>query len=183
LPPIICAGISDRGINFTIEHCTGSFMTGGASEDFMQVGRRAKKLAAEANKPGFKTYGLFTIVTAHTDNEAQERVDLFNSGVDRIALANQSREYGGDKSAAQNNAAQFFLKQGASASAMFATPIVGSPSTVADKLAQIVRGAELSGITVIVPDFIDDLRVMGTEVVSGLADRGVFSNAAATPRG
>jgi pyrimidine oxygenase len=183
LPPIICAGISDRGINFTIEHCTGSFMTGGASEDFMQVGRRAKKLAAEANKPGFKTYGLFTIVTAPTDKEAQERVDLFNSGVDRIALANQSREYGGDKSAAQNNAAQFFLKQGASASAMFATPIVGSPSTVADKLAQIVRGAELSGITVIVPDFIDDLRVMGTEVVSGLADRGVFSNAAATPRG
>ena len=56
LPPIICAGSSDRGFRFTIQHCTGSFLLGSDAEDFIKTGRRAKDLAAEARRPDFKTY-------------------------------------------------------------------------------------------------------------------------------
>ena len=41
---------------------------------------------------------------------------------------------------------------------------------------------DLDGITVIVPDFIDDLKTVGTKVVTALAERGVTTNAAAGAR-
>jgi pyrimidine oxygenase len=173
MPPIICAGSSDAGFKFTIENCTASFLLGADQEKFIAVARRAKQLAAEAGRHEFKTYGLFTIVPGTTDKEAQDRVALYNSGADLVALDNQSREYGTDKSLKQNTMANVFIDQGASASSLTKAAVVGSPDTIADQLAAIVTGGDLDGITVIVPDFIDDLKIVGTEVVAALAERGV----------
>ncbi|WP_334176845.1 LLM class flavin-dependent oxidoreductase [Pseudoxanthobacter sp.] len=181
-PPIICAGASDSGFRFTIENCTGSFMLGSNRDDFIKTGRRAKELADEAGRPDFKTYGLFTIVPGATDREAQERVDYYNSGVDVVALDNQTREYSSDKSLAQNTMANRFIEQGNERHSMSKAAIIGSPETIADKLADIVLNADLDGITVIVPDFIDDLKTVGTQVVTALAERGVMTNAAAGAR-
>ncbi|RWR10306.1 LLM class flavin-dependent oxidoreductase [Paenirhodobacter populi] len=176
-PPIICAGASDRGFLFTMEHCTGSFMLGSDHDDFIKTGLRAKELAAQQGKPGFKTYGLFTIVPGATDAEARERVAYYDSGVDTIALDNQTREYSGDKSFKQNTMAQRFVSQGESRNSMTRAALVGSSETIGRKLAEIVKGAQLDGVTVIVPDFIDDLRTVGTEVVEVLAQNGVMTNA------
>lgn len=181
-PPIICAGASDSGFRFTIENCTGSFMLGSDRDDFIKTGRRAKELADEAGRTDFKTYGLFTIVPGATDREARERVDYYNSGVDVVALDNQTREYSSDKSLSQNTMANRFIQQGNERNSMTKAAIVGSPETIADKLADIVLHADLDGITVIVPDFIDDLKTVGTKVVTALAERGVTTNAAAGAR-
>jgi hypothetical protein len=42
-----------------------------------------------------------------------------------------------------------------------------------------VKGAQLDGVTVIVPDFIDDLRVVGTDVLEVLEHHGVNTHARA----
>ncbi|MAY46292.1 MAG: LLM class flavin-dependent oxidoreductase [Rhodobacteraceae bacterium] len=178
-PPIICAGASDRGFLFTMKNCTGSFMLGSDHDDFIKTGLRAKELAAREGKPDFKTYGLFTIVPGATDAEAQERVALYDSGVDTIALDNQTREYSGDRSFNQNTMAQRFVSQGESRNSMTRAALVGSPETIGRKLAHIVKGAQLDGVTVIVPEFIDDLRTVGTEVVEVLEACGVATNARA----
>jgi pyrimidine oxygenase len=177
LPPIICAGASDRGFRFTIKNCTGSFLLGSDRDDFVKTGLRAKELAAEAGRDDFKTYGLFTIVPGDTDRAAQERVDYYNSGVDTEALDNQTREYSTDTSLKQNTMANRFIAQGEMRNSMSTAALVGSADTIADKLAYIVKNAKLDGITVIVPEFIDDLTTVGRTVVAGLAERGVMTNA------
>ncbi len=177
LPPIICAGASDRGFLFTMEHCTASFMLGSDHDDFIKTGLRAKALALQQGKPDFKTYGLFTIVPGTTDIEARERVALYDAGVDTIALDNQLREYSGDKSFRQNTMAQRFISQSEQRNSMTRAALVGSPETIGNKLAEIIKGAKLDGVTVIVPDFIDDLRIVGTEVLEVLELNGVSTNA------
>ncbi|MCB8875851.1 LLM class flavin-dependent oxidoreductase [Acidisoma silvae] len=182
-PPIICAGASDRGFRFTIKNCTGSFLLGSNRDDFVKTALRAKELAAEAGSDDFKTYGLFTIVPGATDKQAQERVDYYNSGVDAEALDNQTREYSMDPSLKQNTMANRFIAQGESRNSMSPAAIIGSPETIARKLADIVINGKLNGITVIVPDFIDDLKTIGIDVVQGLHDHGVQTNAYAHQHG
>ncbi|HEY0123794.1 MAG TPA: LLM class flavin-dependent oxidoreductase [Rhizobium sp.] len=176
-PPIICAGTSDSGFRFTIKNCTGSFMLGSNRDDFVKTGLRAKTLAAEAGRADFKTYGLFTIVPGASDKQAQERVDYYNSGVDIEALDNQTREYSSDPSVKQNTMAKRFISQGEACNSMSPAAVIGSPETIARKLADIAINAELDGITVIVPDFVDDLKTIGTTVVEGLYEAGVVTNA------
>jgi pyrimidine oxygenase len=182
-PPIICAGASDRGFRFTVKHCTGSFLLGSNRDDFVRTGLRAKEIAREMGRTDFKTYGLFTIVPGATDKEAQERVDYYNSGVDVVALDNQTREYSSDPSLKQNTMANRFIEQGNQRNSMSQAAIIGSPATIADKLADIIINADLDGMTVIVPDFIDDLRTIGTEVVAGLEAAGVMTAAFAHQHG
>jgi pyrimidine oxygenase len=174
-PPIICAGASDRGFRFTIQHCSASFLLGSDADDFIKTGQRAKELAIEAGRRDFKTYGLFTIVPGKTDEQAQARVALYDAGVDRIALDNQTREYSGDKSLKENTMANRFIAQGNAARSMTKAAVVGSAAGIAQKLSYIAHGADLDGIVVIVPDFIDDLRTVGTEVVDMLAEHGIMA--------
>ncbi|WP_144713693.1 LLM class flavin-dependent oxidoreductase [Curtobacterium pusillum] len=180
IPPIICAGSSDTGFRFTIENCTASFLLGADQEKFVAVARRAKELAAEAGKDDFKTYGLFTIVPGATDEEAQARVDAFDASADLVALNNQAREYGTDKSLKQNTMANVFIDQGTSAKSLTKAAVVGSPATIAQQLATIVTEGDLDGITIIVPDFIGDLEIVGRDVVRELAALGIRTTAAAT---
>lgn len=176
-PTLICAGASDRGFLFTMKNCDIAFMLGSDHDDFKKTGQRAKELARNEGLPDFKTNGLFTIVPGATDKEAQERVDHYNAGVDSVALDNQTREYSGDKSFKQNTMAKRFVDQGDSRWSMSKAAVIGSPETIGEKLADIVKGADLDGITIIVPDFIDDLRTVGTEVMQALAANGVHTNA------
>ncbi|MGO4329259.1 LLM class flavin-dependent oxidoreductase [Cupriavidus sp. 2TAF22] len=182
MPTIICAGASDRGFQFTIDNCHGSFFT--ASDDATSIarGRRAKELAAQAGKPEFKTYGLFTLIPGETDADAQARLDHFDAGVDRIALATQTAEYSSDVSAKQNFAAQYFIDQGARVSSVLGGAMTGSAETLARRLAKTIIESELDGITLIVPDFIKDLSFIGERVLPLLEDLGVSTNVGATMR-
>lgn len=180
VPPIICAGSSDTGFRFTIENCTASFLLGADQEKFVAVARRAKELAAAVGKADFKTYGLFTIVPGATDEDAAARVDAFDAGADLVALGNQSREYGTDKSVTQNTMANVFIDQGTSAKSLTKAAVVGSPATIARQLAAMATEGDLDGITVIVPDFVADLEVVGRDVVRELAALGIATTAAST---
>lgn len=180
IPPIICAAGSDSGFQFTVANCSGSLLLGADHDEFIKTGLRAKAIARENQRPDFKTYGLFTIVPGASDREAMDKVEYYNAGVDVVALDNKAREYSSDRSVKQNTSAQRFIKQGEDRTSMTKAAVVGSPQTIAQRLAKIIKEADLDGLTVIVPDFIDDLKVVGTEVVGYLADYGVTTNAART---
>jgi pyrimidine oxygenase len=177
MPPIICAGASDRGFRFTVENCSGGFFIGSDSDDFVNTGLRAKKMAAELNRPDFKTYALFMIIPGETDQDAQRRVDLYVEGADIVALNAQSFEYSADRSFKQNTSANMFVRQGSAASPFMSVPVRGAPRTIGRKLADLVRRAKLNGVIAVMPDFIDDLHIIGTDVVAALAGEGIITTA------
>jgi pyrimidine oxygenase len=178
-PPIICAGASDTGFRFTTSTCTGSLIQGGDSEKHITTARRAKEIAAERGRDDFKTYGLFTLIPGDTDAEAEERVALYNAGVDIDALQQQAFEYSTDtRAAGKNTSAKNFIELGKDALAVPKGALAGSPETIARRLARSVNEGQLDGIVVIVPDFIADLRIVGEQVAPLLAEHGVVTQAA-----
>jgi len=178
--PIICAGGSDTGFRFTTSHCTGSLLLGGDSPKQIAVARRAKEIARERGRSDFRTYGLFTMIPGASDEAAQARVDAYNAGADLEALRRQAFEYSTDtRAAGKNTSAKNFVELGASGKAVSEGALVGSPATLARRLATAVTEGELDGVVVIVPEFIDDLQVVGEQVVPLMAGLGVPTTAAA----
>ncbi|MFC0534103.1 LLM class flavin-dependent oxidoreductase [Phytohabitans kaempferiae] len=179
-PQVICAGTSDTGFRFTIENCDGCFISGNNPQSLVRTGQRAKRIAAELGRTT-KTYGLFTVVPGETDEAARARVDHFNAGVDVEALRRQAGEYATD--VRENTMRQRMVQRAERPTAVGDGAVVGSPETIARQLAGLVRDADLDGVTVIVPDFIDDLRTVGERVAPLMAGYGVRSRAAGTAAG
>ncbi|WP_059053879.1 LLM class flavin-dependent oxidoreductase [Paenibacillus senegalimassiliensis] len=176
-PTIICAGQSDRGFQFTVDHCDVAFFWGSDDEASLKRALRAKEIAREAGKPDFKTNALITLIPGATDQEAEQRLAYYNSGVDREALAVQAVEYSADKSVTLNQAAQNFLKQNETLSAVLPGTMAGSPDTLARRVATMVKGGNIDAVTIIVPDFIDDLKTVGQTVLPLLEQYGVTTYA------
>lgn len=176
-PTIICAGQSDRGFKFTVDNCDVAFFWGSDDPESIKRALRAKEIAREANKPNFKTNALITLIPGRTDEEAQARLDYYNSGVDREALAVQAVEYSTDKSVSINQAAQNFLKQNETLSAVLPGTMAGSVETLAKRIAHMVTEGNIDAITIIVPDFIEDLETIGKEMVPLLQQYNVSTYA------
>jgi len=177
-PTIICAGQSDRGFKFTVDNCDVAFFWGSDDPVSIKRARRAKEIAHEANNLNFKTNALITLIPGDTDEEAQARLDYYNSGVDREALAVQAVEYSTDKSVTINEAAQNFLKQNETLSAVLPGTMAGSVETLAKRIAYMVTEGGIDAITIIVPDFIDDLETIGKKMVPLLEQYGVSTYSA-----
>ncbi|RUS45562.1 LLM class flavin-dependent oxidoreductase [Cohnella sp. AR92] len=177
-PTIICAGQSDRGFRFTVENCDVAFFWGSDDPASIKRALRAKEIAREMNKPDFKTNALVTLIPGRTDEEAQARLDHYNAGVDKIALATQAVEYSTDVSVTINQAAQNFLKQNETFSAVLPGTMAGSPETLAKRLAYLVNEGDIDSVTLIVPDFIGDLETVGREVTPLLRKYGIETFAA-----
>src|SRR5260370_2861483 len=61
--PIVCAGQSDRGIQFTAQHADYSFL-GGQDDSLPNLGRLNEKLQAGAKPPGYsvRSYVLLNVI-------------------------------------------------------------------------------------------------------------------------
>ena len=70
-----------------------------------------------------------------------------------------------------------FVRQGSAASPFMSVPVRGAPRTIGRKLADLVRRAKLNGVIAVMPDFIDDLHIIGTDVVAALAGEGIITTA------
>ena len=98
--PIVCAGQSDRGIQFTAEHADFSFL-GGQDDSLADLARLNQKLQAAA-RPHGKTVGsyvLLTVIVEETDEAAFALRDHFIETSDRAALQEWSGNAGQDFSA------------------------------------------------------------------------------------
>ena len=167
MPPIVCAGMSETGLRFTVQHGDISFLAGTLAT-LTDLNARAKAIAAALSKP-VKTCALYTIVAAESDAAARDVFDRIVAGADRAALAGIHGASGGDAHGATAAALQRLHTN------PFMTPVLrGSPRRIADQVETLQRDAGIDSIICTFPDFRADLDFFGRRVVPLLRRRGLL---------
>lgn len=166
-PPIVCAGMSDRGLNFTVKHGNINFVLGDP-ETIKSVSAKGKMIAKNMEKT-IKTYALYTIITADTDEEAQQMDQLFKDGLDKECLEGLHKASGNDtgsmKAAYTEDPKNIYM----------CPPIVGSPKTVADFIESMSKNTEIDGMLFTFPDFIEGMKTFGDKILPIIEERGLRS--------
>jgi pyrimidine oxygenase len=172
-PFLVCAGVSPKGMQFTLEHMDAIFLTGKDNDDLAATSRAVKSRARDFGR-SIKTYTMMTIVLGETDAAAQATAEHFREGLDEEALRGMMRAYGFlDTELGQENA---FV---ASARSSFMTPrLIGSPASVADQAIALLEKAELDGLMLIFPDYIEDMKLFADQVLPKI--RAHFAQAEGT---
>ncbi|NGM51304.1 LLM class flavin-dependent oxidoreductase [Caulobacter sp. 602-2] len=163
-PELICAGMSDRGFQFSVREADVCFIGGRTPEERRDASRRAK-LAAEGMGKTIKTYAMCTVVHAESDAGAEALVERYKGGADMGAILAMLESWGVPAEKLSTVAAQ----QGA----FMTHTVVGSPATCAERVEGFVTDCELDGLMLIFPDYVEGLSMFGSEILPGL--RSVFS--------
>jgi pyrimidine oxygenase len=165
-PFLVCAGVSPRGMQFTLEQMDAIFLTGRDNNDLAATSRAVKARSAAFGRT-IKTYTMMTIVFGETDAAARGRAEYFAEGLDEEALRGMMRAYGFlDAEIGAENA---FV---ASARSSFMTPrLIGAPQTIADQAIDLIDGAELDGLMLIFPSYIEDMPIFAEQVLPQIRAR------------
>jgi pyrimidine oxygenase len=173
LPPLANAGASGRGFKFAVENCDIAFIASGEEPKYIESGRQAKAIAREMNKPNLKVYGLLNVIPGTTDEEAQARLDHFNSGVDLACLEDIARGYSMNPNAKDVSASSRRLAGDGKGSSVPSGAMVGSYTSLAKRIARIVIESDLDGVILIVPDYVRDLDAVAKKALKCMAEYGV----------
>jgi pyrimidine oxygenase len=168
--PIVCAGQSDLGLQFTAELGDYNFVLG-ELEAISDLNVRLKNKAS-SYKRKVGTYALFTVVAAPTDAAAQARVQVLADNADRVAIQAWGGALETDKNGGMSTAMQAEMFMGI-------PTIVGSYDTVAAKLDQLATETTIDGVLFTFPNFVDDIIAFGEFVMPLLHCRHHKTNAIA----
>jgi pyrimidine oxygenase len=163
-PDLICAGVSDRGFQFSVREADACFIGGRSLDEQRDASRRAKAFAETLGKT-IKTYAMCTVVHAETDAKAEALVEHYKSGVDMAAILAMLRSWGVPADKLDAVAAH----QGA----FMTKTVVGTPANCAEQIAGYVDHVELDGLMLIFPDYVEGLNMFGADILPGL--RAVYS--------
>jgi pyrimidine oxygenase len=153
---LICAGISDRGFQFSVREADACFVGGRSPEEIRDASRRAKALAGELGR-SIKTYAMCTIIHADTDAKAEALVERYREGADMGAIINMLESWGVPPER---------LSSVAKTQGPFQTQtMVGAPRTCAEKVADYMMRCELDGLMTIYPDYVEGLKMFGAEIL------------------
>ena len=158
-PDLICAGVSDRGFRFSVQESDACFIGGRTWDETRDSSRRAKTLAAELGTT-IKTYAMCTLVYAETDAKAEQLADRYRDGKDMGAIINMLKSWGvpPERLSAVADQQGPFMTQ----------TMIGSPATCAEKVEQFITHCELDGLMMIFPDFVEGLKMFGSEILPRL---------------
>lgn len=160
-PDLICAGTSEVGLRYTAKYTDAGFVHGETEADIAIKSKRAKEIGAEYGKK-LKTFAMYIVVPGATDAEAEARVANFAAGADQAAIANMVASYGikpdGRESAFVARSRKGFM----------ASVLAGSPKSLLQQIEHTVKYADLTGMMLIFPDYIQDLKIFGEEILPGL---------------
>jgi len=169
-PQMICAATSDTGLAFVAKHLDGVLFEGTTRDSVVAIGQRARRISQE-HGDRLKTYCVFMIIPGDTDADAQRRIDHYQAGRDLQALRRMAEEWGAVKHDATAHSAD---NEGwFDATAISTGTVAGSPETIAEQLADMIEHADVDGAVFIMPDFIEDLTVLGEEIVPALVRGGL----------
>jgi pyrimidine oxygenase len=176
-PPVLCAATSDTGLRFTIGHADASLVNGADVDDLERNGRRARALAAEMGSTT-RTVGLVMFVPGATDAEAQARIDYYNAGADAEALQARALMYSqGAKEWSHNETLRRETRRnfpdGRTPAAITRNAVVGCAESLVDQIQKVVQGGEFDWLGFYFPDYIEDMRIFGLDVLPRLVERGV----------
>ena len=165
-PFIVAAGMSERGMRFTIEENDGIFVGGRDDDELRATSLRARAMAHDAGRR-LRTYAMLILIVEDTDAEAQATVARFREGFDAEAFRNLMRSYGMiDTETGRENAFTASAR-----SAILAPHAAGSPTTVTERIAVLMETASLDGLMLIFPEYISGLRRLGAEILPALRRR------------
>lgn len=163
-PDLICAGLSDRGFQFSVREADACFIGGRTVDEQRDASRRAKAYAATLGKT-IKTYAMCTVVHADTDAKAEALVERYRAGADMEAILAMLRNWGVPADQLSAVAAQ----QGA----FMTKTVVGAPARCGEQIAAFVDHVELDGLMLIFPDYVEGLEMFGADILPNL--RAVYS--------
>jgi pyrimidine oxygenase len=170
--PLVCAGQSERGIQFTAEMGDRNFViAGGNSNDiesditaFKSITTRLQGHATKL-KRDVGTIALFNVFAAETDDDAHKRFEHIVEGADEVAIANLIGQAELDKSDGMSES----LKR--KSMFMGLPTLVGSYSTVANYLDRIYDEAGVDACMFAFPDFDHDIDTFGEYILPKLESR------------
>lgn len=161
--PIVCAGRSPQGLQFTAQYGDWSFINGNIDK---MVEAKDQVLAAAAQTGRqIKTLPVLHPVLGATDAEAQERFQHIADGADTEAIERMRHQMGlNARPGGTGGTAQSALNQ----SLFVGThPLVGSYDTVAKTLREL-SDAGFDGAMLQLVDYLQDLREFGEHVMPRL---------------
>ena len=147
--PLVCAGQSDRGMQFCAEYGDYQFIIG--TSDFDVVRNDAARLmsAAETSGRDVGVYVLFQITMGETDAEAEAKWQSYKDGADLEAIKFMTGQAELDTAGA--TAEKITEMQGAFN--LNIGPIVGSHATIAAKLDEISEINGVKGVMCVFDDY------------------------------
>ena len=163
-PNLICAGMSEVGLRYTAKYMDAGFVAGRTEEEIAAISRRAKEIAAEYGR-AIKTFAMYTIVPGVTDAEAEARVEHYIAGTDDEAVAGMRASYDRKPDGRETSLVARSRQNG-----FMTSYITGNAETIRQKIVHTIQSADLNGMMLIFPDYIEDLRFFGTNVLPGVRD-------------
>lgn len=160
-PPLVCAGISDKGLRFTAENGDVAFLALATPDLVKQHAAKVKEYAQEAGR-SVSAIACFVPIGGKTKEEAEARYRYYVEGKDRPGVELIAEEFG--------------IRGGSTPEEMFdqlmffGTPLVGDAEHVADVLFDLAQN-EVDGAVLMLPDYIDDQIWMAQHVLPRLSER------------
>jgi pyrimidine oxygenase len=169
--PIVCAGQSPKGIEFTARHGDHSFVIAHA-EALAPITQRMRDAAAR-NGRTVGVYALFHMIVAPTDAEARRIGEDIVKGADPVAIGNILASAAMDTNVGGTSdrmKAGLGLSMDEGNLAFMSIPVIhGSPATVKSKIDDIVAQTGVDGMLFSWPDFVDGVKLFGAQVLPKLA--------------
>ena len=162
-PFIVAAGMSERGMRFTIEQTDAIFLGGRDDDELRAASLRAKQMARDARRR-LRTYAMLVLVIEDTDQEARATLSRFQAGFDEEAFRGMLRSYGMiDAELGRENAFTACARSG-----IMAPHAAGSPHTVTDRMIRLLETCALDGLMLVFPDYELGLRRFGASMLPAL---------------
>lgn len=147
--PLVCAGQSDRGMQFCAEYGDYQFIIGTADLDVVRNDAARLMTAAEATGRDVGVYVLFQITMGDTDAEAEAKWQHYREGADLEAIKFMTGQAELDTAGA--TADKITEMQGAFN--LNIGPIVGSHATIAARLDEVAAIPGVKGTMCVFDDY------------------------------
>ncbi len=162
-PFIVAAGMSERGLRFTIEQTDAIFIGGRDDEELRSVSLHAKEVAGAAGRR-LRTYAMLILVIEDDDEAAEATLRLYRDGFDEEAFRGMMRSYGAiDAEIGKENSFTARARSG-----LMAPHAEGSPETILRRIIHLLERCELDGMMLIFPEYHSGLQRFGKEILPKL---------------
>jgi pyrimidine oxygenase len=158
---VVCAGMSEAGLRFTVEHCDYGFVGGGPF--VFDLIAQAAAIGDEVGRPA-RPIVLYTLVADATDAAARERADLYQRGADHVAIDGYAGAAATDSEGSVSRHYEDF--------AFLTGTLIGSPDTVVAHLSELDR-AGAYGVLFAVPEPGADVDYLFAEIVPRMVRAGL----------
>ena len=147
--PLVCAGQSDRGMEFCANHGDYQFIIGTGDLDVVRADAGRLMAAAEQSRRDVGVYVLFQITMGETDDEAEAKWQHYREGADLEAIKFMTGQAELDTAGA--TAEKITEMQGAFN--LNIGPIVGSHATIASRLDEVSEIPGVKGVMCVFDDY------------------------------